>query len=266
MDLPACDRYLRRLGVAGPLPVTYDSLERLHVAHMMSVPFENLSVMLGEAVRLDEDALLDKLLARRRGGFCYELNGAFALLLRALGFEVDLLAGEVGSEQGYGPPFDHLLLRVGCDDGDYLADVGFGDSFLRPIGLSGDISLQHGVSYRLLRDGDARILERRLPGSGWRGLYRFRQDVYDIAAFEPMCRFHQHDPASHFTRNLICSRARPDGRITLSGARLIVTLGGDRLEQPIADAGALQRCLQRHFAIEVTEGQAGRLLAAGRGG
>lgn len=266
MDLPACHRYLRRLDLTGPVPATLEGLERLHVAHLMAVPFENLSVLLGEPVRLDEEALCDKLLLRQRGGFCYELNYAFALLLRALGFAVDLLAAEVCSEQGVGPPFDHLLLRVGCRDGDYLADVGFGDSFLRPIGLSGDVSLQDGISYRLLRDGDARMLERRSPGGSWQAVYRFGPAAHDIAEFDPMCRFHQHDPASHFTRNLICSRARPDGRITLSGARLIVTLGGDRLEQPIADAAALCRCLQRHFGIVVTATQAVRLLAAGRGG
>src|SRR5215204_6406364 len=103
------------------------SLSALHEAHLHAVPFENLSIHSNERVQLDIAWLFDKLVTRRRGGFCYELNGLFAELLRALGHRVDLLAARVlGPDGALGIPFDHMCLRV---DDVWLADVGFGDSF-----------------------------------------------------------------------------------------------------------------------------------------
>ena len=89
------DAYLARIGAARPERPSTEALQVLHAAHLRSVPFENLSIHLGEPVILDESALLDKIVGRRRGGFCYELNGLFAALLTALGFDVTLLAGRV---------------------------------------------------------------------------------------------------------------------------------------------------------------------------
>ncbi len=113
MDQDARDRYLARIGRRRPAGATETALRDLHEAHLMSVPFENLSIHLGEPIELEEVPLLDKLVGRRRGGFCYELNGAFALLLGAVGFDVTLLAARVFGSDGLGPPFDHLVLRVG---------------------------------------------------------------------------------------------------------------------------------------------------------
>ena len=85
----------------------------MHRAHLLAVPFENLDIHLGRPISLDQDALFGKIVTRRRGGFCYELNGLFALLLRELGFEVTLLsAGVARADGGFGPEFDHLTLLV----------------------------------------------------------------------------------------------------------------------------------------------------------
>ena len=87
------DRYLARLGLRGPLRPSLGVLRQLHLAHLRAIPFENLSIHLGEPIVLDPQLLVAKLVERHRGGFCYELNGAFAALLAALGFRVDHLAG-----------------------------------------------------------------------------------------------------------------------------------------------------------------------------
>src|SRR5262245_1566225 len=101
--------YLKRIDYRGRLDPTAETLRGLHVAHMLSVPFENLDIPLGRPIVLDEDALFDKIVARRRGGFCYELNGLFAALLRSLGFDVTLLsAGVAHADGGFGLEFDHL--------------------------------------------------------------------------------------------------------------------------------------------------------------
>jgi N-hydroxyarylamine O-acetyltransferase len=264
MDAPRLNAYLQRIGIDAAVPVSPEGLEWLHVAHLLNIPFENLDIFLGRPARLDEAALLDKLLVARRGGFCYELNHAFALLLGTLGFEVGLLSARVYDDAGYGPAFDHLLLRVHFAEGDYLADVGFGDNFIRPLGLSGDVSLQDGICYRLVREDSERVLQRRLAGGGWIPLYRFEPDVFhDIGAFAPMCHFHQHSPDSLFTHKPLCSQARTDGRVTLSGRRLIASVGADRLEQPIGNAEALRNLLCKHFGIALNDADSARLFAAG---
>src|SRR4051812_2868960 len=110
MDVQA---YLRRINYRGELAPTAATLRELHRAHLLAVPFENLDIHLGRPILLDEQALFDKIVAHRRGGFCYELNGLFALLLRDLGFEVTLLAAGVArADGGFGPEFDHLTLLV----------------------------------------------------------------------------------------------------------------------------------------------------------
>ncbi len=122
------DYYLRRTGTEQPAWPTVDALRELHLRHLRTVPFENLSIHLGEEIVLDEKRLLDKIVAGRRGGFCYELNRAFGALLAALGYDVTLLAARVyGGGGRLGIPYDHLALRVRTVDGDdWLADVGLG--------------------------------------------------------------------------------------------------------------------------------------------
>ncbi|MBV8049250.1 MAG: arylamine N-acetyltransferase [Paludibacterium sp.] len=264
MDELARQAYLARIGIRDDVERSPEGLAQLHLQHLRTVPFENLSLFLDEPVRLDEAGLLAKLVTRRRGGFCYEVNEAFARLLDALGFDVSLLSAEVFDGEAFGPAFDHLLLRVRFDEGDYLADVGFGDSFLLPLPLAGSISHQPDASYRLVEMHGQLVLERCKQAGHWRPQYRFTLAAHAIEAFAQRCAYHQHSPESHFTQKPLCSLARPDGRISLAGTRLILTLGADRLEQPIGDSATLRRSLGKHFGIDVDVAQAERLFAAGR--
>src|SRR4051812_31453470 len=110
MDIQA---YLDRIDYRGPRDPTAETLRALHAAHLLAVPFENLNVAMGWPIALDEAALFDKIVVRRRGGFCYELNGLFAALLRGLGFQVTMLSAGVAREGGgFGPEYDHLTLLV----------------------------------------------------------------------------------------------------------------------------------------------------------
>ena len=134
MDDLARGAYLRRLGLEAAA-ADEAGLRVLHRAHQLAIPFENLSIHLGEEISLTEDDLLAKLTSRGRGGFCYELNGSFALLLEALGARVERVAARVYGENGLGPPFDHLALIVTGTDGSgpWLADVGFGAHSVYPL-------------------------------------------------------------------------------------------------------------------------------------
>jgi len=135
MDGQAVTAYLHRIGAERPLVLDAAALSALHRAHLLAVPFENLSIHLAEPISLGEDDLIGKIVTMRRGGFCYELNGAFAALLEALGAQVVRVAARVYGNGRPGPPFDHLALVVRLADGSgpWLADVGFGSHSTYPL-------------------------------------------------------------------------------------------------------------------------------------
>lgn len=252
MSLFDATAYLRRIGDDGPREPSFEVLRRLHLAHLYAVPFENLDIHLGRPIVLDEARLVDKVVRQRRGGFCYELNGAFAALLRALGFRVTLLSAGVHRSDGtFGPEFDHLLLRVDLDE-PWLSDVGFGDSFLEPLRLAEGVQEQHGRAYRLDRDGEHCCL-LKLVGESWKPQHRFTLKPRALEDYTGMCHFHQTSPESHFTRNRVSSIATPSGRLTLSGDRVIVTENGERREVPLGDEAGYARGLREHFGIELGE-------------
>jgi N-hydroxyarylamine O-acetyltransferase len=218
----------------------------------MSVPFENLSIHAGEPIVLEEDALFTKIVDQRRGGFCYECNGLFAGLLRALGFDVAMLAAGVAKRDGgFGPIFDHMTLMVTLEDR-WLADVGFGESFVEPLLLDTRSEQRQGTrSFRIIAVEDHLVLMRRNDSEDWEPQYRFTLQPYTFPDYEEMCRFHQTSPDSHFTKSVICSRATKDGRITLSDMRLITTSGPQRLrnEQTLPGREEYDRLLRDEFGI-----------------
>ena len=166
-------RYLDRIRHTETVSVTAESLRSLHRAHLFTVPFENLDIGIGRKIICDEARFLHKIIDERRGGFCYELNGAFAALLRELGFQVTLLSARVArAGGGEGPEFDHLALRVDLDE-PWLADVGFGDSFVEPLRLqSGLEQAQIGRVYRLIQIEDKLHMEVK-NGEAWKPQYSF---------------------------------------------------------------------------------------------
>ena len=228
LDIPA---YLARIDYYGPTKPSGEILRAIHRAHLFAVPFENLDISLGRKITLDEDAIVNKVVALRRGGFCYELNGAFAALLRALGFHVTLLSARVARADGSeGPDFDHLTLRVDLEN-PWLADVGFGESFLEPLRLeAGTEQLDPTGLYRLLPEGERWQMQKSSPDGAWKPQYSFSLQPRRLEEFAGMCRFHQTSPESSFTQKRICTRSTPDGRITLSEMRLIMTSKGEREE------------------------------------
>ncbi|WP_380279111.1 arylamine N-acetyltransferase [Kitasatospora purpeofusca] len=245
--------YLDRIGAERPGRAGAAELARLQEAHLDAVPFENLSIHLGEPVVLEPAALLEKIVDRRRGGFCYELNGAFAALLRALGYRVDLLAARVFDGARPGPPFDHLALRVTADGTAWLADVGFGRFARRPLLLDERGEQRDPAGTFTVRPGGDGDLDVGLDGEPQ---YRLERRPHELADFVPTCWWQTTSPDSHFTRSTTCSRPTPDGgRITLTstratgGTRLLRTApDGTRTEEPLAADAALA-AYRTHFGI-----------------
>ena len=242
--------YLKRIDYHGALEPTAETLRALQVAHLLHVPFENLSIHAGEPIVLDEDALFTKIVNGERGGFCYECNGLFAGLLRALGFEVEMLGAGVARPDGsFGPNFDHMTLMVTLDER-WLVDVGFGESFIEPLLLDARNDQEQGPrAFRIVEDGEHLVLMKRDGGGDWKPQYRFTLQPYSFVDYEEMCRFHQASPESHFTRALLCSRATETGRITLSNMRLITTTGTERDEQTLNSKEDYDRVLREQFGI-----------------
>ncbi len=245
--------YLRRIGVTGPVRADARTLKRLHRQHLVTVPFENLSIHMGEPVSLDLAALYDKIVRRRRGGFCYELNGLFAELLRRLGYRVTLLSAGVAKDTGgFGPEYDHLLLLIELDR-HWLVDVGFGENFKSPLDLDASgAQVQGSKAYRIQRRDEFQLLQERSGAGRWKDSYRFTLTPRELAEFEAMCRYHQTSPDSHFTRNRVCSLATPTGRKTLSGTKLIETSrNGARRERAATDDAAYRRLLREQFGVRL---------------
>jgi N-hydroxyarylamine O-acetyltransferase len=243
--------YLQRIDYSGPRNPTPQTLQALHTAHMLTVPFENLDIP-DRPIILDEAALFDKIVTRRRGGFCYELNGLFAALLRALGFDVMLLSARVARANGdFGPEFDHLTLLIDLEQR-WLADVGFGDSFRAPLRLDEPGEQPEGArSYRLTHDEQRWLMLQRDADADWEPQYAFTLQPRRHADFAAMCHYHQTAPESTFTQKHICSRATPDGRVTLSDMKLIVTTPGARQERLLADQAEYAAALRQYFGIDV---------------
>ena len=251
MDIQA---YLQRINYAGPLVPGAETLRLLQLAHLRTVPFENLSIHSGEPIVLNDEALFDKVVNRRRGGFCYELNGLFAALLRALGFDVTMLSARVANAEGiFGPEFDHMTLMVALDDR-WLVDVGFGDSFLEPLRLDEEnTQIQGNNSYRLVREEEFLVLKQQSGDDAWKSQYRFTLKPCKFSDYAEMCSYHQTSPQSHFTSARICSRATPEGRISLSDLRFITTtLDGKRRERILTNPEEYATILRDQFGVVMT--------------
>jgi N-hydroxyarylamine O-acetyltransferase len=240
--------YLRRIDAAPPAVLDAESLRRLHRAHQLAVPFENLSIHLSEPILLDEPALIEKIVRRRRGGFCYELNGAFGLLLEALGATVGRVSARVYGEAGLGPPFDHmaLIVRPADESGPWLADVGFGSHSDYPLRLESREEQPDPAGLFQLAgapDDDVEVLKDGQPQ------YRLELRERALADFVPTCWWQQTSPQSHFRTSTICSRLTEDGRVSISGRTLIETRAGERTERELTGDAAVLAAYRDHFGV-----------------
>lgn len=243
--------YLNRVGLDAPVAGDAAGLHALHRAHQLTVPFENLSIHLGEPISLAEPDLLGKIVHGHRGGFCYELNGAFALLLEALGAQVSRVGARVYGDAGLGPPFDHLALVVRATDGSgpWLADVGFGSHSDFPLRLDAREDQDDPAGVFRLADADTGDIDVFKDG---RPQYRLEVRERSLADFIPTCWWQQTSPLSHFTQSTICSRLTPQGRVSVSGRTLIQTRGQARTEHQLESDDEVLAAYRDHFGIALT--------------
>ena len=251
------DRYFARIGYAGSPRPDLETLRELHRLHPVSIPFENLSTLLGEPVRLDPAALEDKLVRRRRGGYCFEQNTLFMHVLAAIGFSMTPLAARVIWNQDVSRPNPRthmaLLLRLGQHR--FLCDVGFGAATLTaPLRFETGIEQETPhETYRIV-ESDALFELQMWSRDAWRGVYRFDLQPQDPVDYEAMNHFVETHPGSVFLTTLMACRPDATGRYTLRNNELARYVDARAVERRTIPTGqALEAVLQGEFAIELPD-------------
>ncbi|HEY0622753.1 arylamine N-acetyltransferase [Sphingomonas sp.] len=247
--------YCARVGYSGDLAVSADMLRALQAAHIAAIPFEAIDVLVGDGVSLDPAVIEDKLVHRRRGGYCYEQNGLFSRALEYIGFAVEpriarVLWGGVGDDQFQ--PRTHMVLLVEAAGEQWLVDVGFGSAVpTAPLRWTSEIAQDTRLGqYRLMPTSFGRRLELETDG-GWRALYEVLLEVPQREDFEVSNWFTSTHPQSPFRRNLIVARATRDERIILSGSELTFRSVGHDTRKEKLDLAGLEIALREFFGLSV---------------
>lgn len=266
------DAYLARTGFRGDLAPTVETLRALHYAHVTSIPFENLEIVLGRGIPLDLPALQDKMVRRQRGGYCYEHVRLFAAALERLGFGVTGLASRVRMATGRLRPATHALLRVEtaetADTGRvWLSDIGFGQSPLVPIELlDGAEASRGGWHHRLERETPALGPEgwvlHVLHQDGWFDLHGFTLDPHYAIDFEVINHYVSTHPRSPFVGRLYVQRVRPEIRHELDGTTLTEHRPGGSVQARALEPDEVPKALDEVFGIVPDADDAARLVAA----
>lgn len=247
-------KYLKRISISGISLPDYENLRILHRNHLLNIPFENLDIHLNIKIRLELQYLKEKIINGNRGGYCYELNGLFYNLLRNLGFNVKMISARVSDNSGgFGEEFDHLAI-IAETDRLWLADVGFGDSFIEPLEIKlNEVQKDPTGFYRIseLTGTDYLSLQKSSDGLIFKDEYIFTFKERKWNEFEEMNNYHQTSPDSPFTKKLLCSIAKENGRITLTDRNLTVTEGNVKKIADVKDKDDFNNKLFEYFGMKM---------------
>jgi len=249
------DAYFRRIGYDGPRTPTLETLRALHWLQPMALPFENLDPWTGKVPALDVEGLQAKMIAGRRGGYCFEMNGLFQAVLEALGFTLTPLIGRVVWNRPNGLPTpnrSHMGLRVELPEGVFLADAAFGGNTMTgPVRLEPDLEQDtpHG-KVRLIPHAHGYAVEHLVGPGDWRATYLLGLEPQVAADFEMSNWWTATHPSSIFLNNLVITAVKPDGRVMLVNRTLTRRpLDGPPQTSRLETAGELARTLDEVFDI-----------------
>jgi N-hydroxyarylamine O-acetyltransferase len=245
--------WLARIGIDRPAQPDAAFLDQIQKRHLRSVPFEALDISpLGVPFTLALDDVFTKVVIRRRGGFCYELNSLLAAGLTGLGYQVDLMGAHFTDHPDTNDhPLDHMPLVVTVpDDGSrWLLDVAAGrQSPARAVPIDGITT--DGVYRTHFADGLWHLNITDHAG-GWLPQFAWLPDPFPITAFAERCAWFQTDPESPFRRSPLCTIVTDNGRLTLSGWTLIETSTGERSERRLANLAEVAHILTASFGIAI---------------
>lgn len=246
------DKYLQRINYSHQIIIDDATLKQLHEYHVFSVPFENLDVYYNELFGLELDSIYEKVVVNFRGGFCYELNALFNELLCNIGFKSRIISARIFDDLGnLGPVYDHLSIYVETDK-KYLADVGFGDLFIKPLEIREGIQHDGRNLFKIERFDDQNFMLSMCSDQiNFHKKYTFSLNEVQISEFNEICLDKQTNPLSYFVRNTVCTKPTSSGRLTLFNNKLIEKRGSDRIERLIDGDNELKIVLKTAFGIEI---------------
>ena len=254
-DLPA---YLTRIGHDRPVAADLATLRAVHIAHVGSIPFENLDIQMGLPILLTPGAIMAKLVGHRRGGYCFEQNSLLHLALTAIGFDTTrrLARVRMGGEPG---GRSHLLLLTDIGGQSYICDVGFGGSCLaEPLPLIAGEYDSAGDRWRLRPSDWSPGWELEVwRDGGWFGLYWFAHERVIDADLISGNHFTSTHPASRFILNRVASRTTLSERHTLLNGQYRRRFNGELVEEfDISDEQTFRQILTDRFLIDLPDGAA----------
>lgn len=244
--------YLQRINFSNQIEVCRETLFALQEAHLLHVPFENLDIYYGKAIKLNLDTIFEKIVLNRRGGFCYELNGLFYQLLKAIGFEVVMISARVHvKDENYGQEYDHLAIIATIDHRQYLVDVGFGKFSLNPLEIKKGFLLpdQYG-DFQFDDEQNGYLKVSVVKNGGLNPQYIFQPTARVFSEFEGMCHYYQTSKDSHFRKKKMISISSHEGRITLNDQQVKITREESE-EILIFDPQEFDLKLEHYFGIKI---------------
>jgi N-hydroxyarylamine O-acetyltransferase len=256
------EAYLSRIGLSARPAVDPAGLKALQQAQRMAIPFENLDIPLGRGISLDPDTVFDKLVTRRRGGYCFEQNQLLARALEALGFETRVILGRVWLfAQDQTPPRTHTFNLVTLDGVPWIADAGFGGGDAPPMPLVADaiVTTGHGTAHRLVERSDHGWMLERDAGQGFRPQFSFTPDPVAPIDLEMSNHWTSSWPKSRFVTERIANILLPDGVASLMNRTLTQTIGTVTTSVEISDAAMLQDRLSEIFGIDLSHDEVAAL-------
>jgi N-hydroxyarylamine O-acetyltransferase len=247
------DSYFERINYKGSTEASEGTLRDLHIAHTLSVPFENLDVFYRRPILLDGASLHKKIVKTRRGGYCFEMNGIFSLVLQEMGFKVTNLLARVTIDGIHYTTKTHQAILVEIAGNQWLADVGFGnEGIIAPLILEENREQnQFAHTFRLTtHPGLGYVLEKK-DEAGYHPLYAFTLDACSPEDFLMSNHFTSTFPDSFFLTMRMCTMPTKDGRITLTDDRFKVVKNKDVIELSIANDAEFNAVLKEHFGLDL---------------
>jgi N-hydroxyarylamine O-acetyltransferase len=249
------DAYLARINFSGNDTVSEETLRDLHIAHTLHVPFENLDVFYKRPIRLDEASLYRKIVEKRRGGYCFEMNGIFSAALKKLGFKATNLLARVAIDDGCYTPKTHQVILVETENKKWLADVGFGnDGMIAPLLMEENIDQkQFAHIYRIINDPTFGYVLQKKEKEIYRSLYAFTIDKCYPEDFVMSSHYTATFPESFFIKMRFCTRPTKEGRITLVDNQMKISKNGFSEEKPVKNDEDFNRYLDKYFGLNPEE-------------
>ena len=247
------ESYFERINYQGSTAAGETTLRDIHIAHTLNVPFENLDVFYKKPILLDDASLFRKIVTDRRGGYCFEMNGIFSLVLQEMGFKVTNLLAKVTVDGIHYTTKTHQAILVEAGSNRWLADVGFGnEGIIAPLILEEDLEQnQFAHTYRLVAHPKSGYVLQKKNEDGYYPLYAFTLEECAPEDFLMSNHFTSTFPGSFFLTMRMCTMPTKDGRITLTDNRFKVVDKNNVSESSIADDDEFNAILKQNFGLDL---------------